>query len=105
MRNALRLLALTVMALGLLTGTASAQFSDRQDESRRIIKEFDDPFAATHSDFAFWGDYAVLGYYTGTTGGVHIYDISDPANPEEIRNFQCNGNQNDPIPTATGIRT
>ena len=28
---------------------------------------------------------------------MHIYDISDPANPDEIRNFPCNGNQNDPI--------
>ena len=60
-------------------------------------KLFDDPWAATHSDFAFWGKYAVLGWYTATTGGVHIYDISNPASPEEIRNFPCNGNQNDPM--------
>jgi hypothetical protein len=38
-----------------------------------------------------------LGSYTATTGGVHIYDISNPASPDEIRNFPCNGNQNDPI--------
>jgi hypothetical protein len=97
MKNAFRLVALTVLALGLLTGTASAQFSDPQDRMSKINKLFDDPFAATHSDFAFWGKYAVLGYYTATTGGVHIYDISNPASPDEIRNFPCNGNQNDPI--------
>jgi hypothetical protein len=97
MKNAFRLVALTVLALGLLTGTASAQFSDPQDRVSKINKLFDDPFAATHSDFAFWGKYAVLGYYTATTGGVHIYDISNPASPDEIRNFPCNGNQNDPI--------
>ena len=97
MKNALRLVALTVLALGLLTGTASAQFSDPQDRISGINKLFDDPFPATHSDFAFWGKYAVLGYYTATTGGVHIYDISNPASPDEIRNFPCNGNQNDPI--------
>jgi hypothetical protein len=97
MKHALRLLALTVVALGLLTSTAAAQFSDPQDRVSKVIKEFDDPWAATHSDFAFWGKYAALGWYTATTGGVHIYDISDPANPDEIRNFPCNGNQNDPI--------
>jgi hypothetical protein len=97
MKNAFRLVALTVVALGLLGGTASAQFSDPQDRTFRVIKEFDDPWAATHSDFAFWGKYAALGWYTATTGGVHFYDISDPANPDEIRNFPCNGNQNDPI--------
>jgi hypothetical protein len=97
MKNALRLVALTVLALGLLTGTASAQFSDPQDRISGINKLFDDPFPATHSDFAFWGKYAVLGYYTATTGGVHIYDISNPAQPDEIRNFPCNGNQNDPV--------
>jgi hypothetical protein len=97
MKNALRLVALTVLALALLTGTASAQSADPQDRSSGINKLFDDPFAATHSDFAFWGKYAVLGYYTATNGGVHIYDISNPASPVEIRNFPCNGNQNDPI--------
>jgi hypothetical protein len=97
MKNAFRLLAVTAVAFGLLTGTASAQFSDPQDQSSGINKLFDDPFPATHSDFAFWGKYAVLGYYTATTGGVHIYDISNPARPDEIRNFPCNGNQNDPI--------
>ena len=97
MKYALRLLALTVVALGLFTGTASAQFSDAQDRVFKVDKLFDDPFAATHSDFAFWGKYAALGWYTGTTGGVHIYDISNPASPNEVRNFPCNGNQNDPI--------
>jgi hypothetical protein len=97
MRFAFRLVVVLVVTMGLLTGTASAQFSDPQDRVSKVIKEFDDPWAATHSDFAFWGKYAVLGWYTATTGGVHIYDISDPANPDEIRNFPCNGNQNDPI--------
>jgi hypothetical protein len=101
MKHAFRLVALTVLALGLLSGTASAQIQvlppDDGDRVFNIDKLFDDPWAATHSDFAFWGDYAVLGWYTATTGGVHIYDISNPAAPDEIRNFPCNGNQNDPI--------
>src|SRR5687768_11850068 len=97
MKNALRLVVLTVLALGLLGGTASAQFSDPQDRVFNMDKLDDNPFPATHSDFAFWGDHAFLGWYTVTGGGVHIYDVSDPANPDEIRNFPCNGQQNDPI--------
>ena len=101
MRLALRLVALTALALGLLTATASAKVKVVADDDPaqvfKMAKLFDDPWAATHSDFAFWGNYAVLGWYTATTGGVHIYDISNPARPDEIRNFPCNGNQNDPI--------
>ena len=97
MRFAFRLLVAVVATMGLLTGTASAQFSDPQDQSFRIDKAFDDPWPATHSDFAFWGDHAFSGWYTATTGGLHIYDISNPASPSEIRNFPCNGNQNDPV--------
>jgi hypothetical protein len=97
MKNALRFIAVTVLALGLLTGTASAQFSDPQDRILKMGKMAEDPFAATHSDFAFWGKYAFSGWYTTSNGGMHIYDISNPARPEEIRNFQCNGQQNDPF--------
>jgi hypothetical protein len=101
MKHAFRLVALTVVALGLLSGSASAKVKvlaeDDGDRVFKIDKLFDDPWAATHSDFAFWGNHAVLGWYTATTGGVHIYNISNPASPDEIRNFPCNGNQNDPI--------
>jgi hypothetical protein len=101
MRNAFRLLVAVVATMGLLAGTASAQFSDPQDRISGIEKVFDDPWPATHSDFAFWGNYAFSGWYTGSTrgepAGVHIYDISNPASPVQIRNFFCNGNQNDPV--------
>jgi len=61
---------------------------------------------ATNSDLAFWGNWAFVGYYTGDTGsppgsgprgGVRIFDISDPANPVMVRDFACDGQQNDPI--------
>ena len=61
---------------------------------------------ATNSDLAFWGDYAFVGYYTGgagfppgtgSRGGVRIFDISDPASPSLVRDFACDGAQNDPI--------
>jgi hypothetical protein len=98
MKHAFRLVALTVLALGMLTGTAFAQAGlNPGDRISNMSKLFDDPWPATHSDFAFWGEHAFSGWYTASTGGLHIYDISDPANPNEIRNFPCNGNQNDPI--------
>ena len=30
-------------------------------------------------------------------GGVRIFDISDPASPQLVRDFACDANQNDPI--------
>jgi hypothetical protein len=44
------------------------------------------------SDIAFWGDTAFVGNY----GGLRTYDISDPANPVRLADFQCYGPQNDP---------
>jgi hypothetical protein len=67
---------------------------------------FTSPNTATNSDFAFWGDHAFSGYYTGDAGspagtgprgGFRIFDISDPANPDLIRDFKCDGLQNDPF--------
>jgi hypothetical protein len=61
---------------------------------------------ATNSDLAFWGKHAFVGYYTGDTGspagsgprgGVRIFDISNPAAPELVRDLACDANQNDPI--------
>ena len=102
MRSAFRLLASTAVALGLLTGTASAQ-----DQAFKMDEIFTSPqVKATHSDLAFWGKHAFVGYYTGDAGtpagsgprgGVRIFDISNPAVPVEIKNFPCDGLQADPI--------
>jgi hypothetical protein len=97
MRIAFRLVVALVVTMGLLTGTASAQFSDPDDRIFNMEKLFDSPKPATHSDFAFWGNYGALGYYTASTGGVRIFNISNPAAPTLVRDFPCNGNQNDPI--------
>jgi hypothetical protein len=101
MKNAFRLIAVTVLALALSAGTASAQ-----DQSFKMFELFDSPNQATNSDFAFWGKHAFLGYYTGDTGsppgsgprgGARIFDVSDPANPTLVKDFACDANQNDPI--------
>jgi hypothetical protein len=67
---------------------------------------FTSPNQATNSDLAFWGNHAFVGYYTGDAGspagtgargGVRIFDISNPAAPQLVRDFACDGPQNDPI--------
>src|SRR5918999_4065406 len=102
MRPALRLLATAAVALGLFTGTASAQTGS----SFRMDEVFTSQTKSTNSDFAFWGNHAFMGYYTGSTGfppntgsrgGVQTFDISTPEAPRLVRDFACDGAQNDPI--------
>jgi hypothetical protein len=104
MKRASRVLLLAAVAFGVLAGPAFAQIT--VDQSRGMSEIFTSPNQATNSDLAFWGDHAFVGYYTGDTGfpagsgprgGVRIFDISDPAEPELVTNFQCDANQNDPI--------
>jgi hypothetical protein len=101
MRFAFRLVVAVVVTLGLLTGTAAAQ-----DQSRKMERLFASPNQAVNSDFAFWGDHAFSGYYTGDTGtptgtaprgGVRVFDISNPAAPQLVKNIECDGLQADPI--------
>ena len=98
-----RLFALVIVSLGLLAGVAGA---NPNPESRKMDVVFTSPNMATNSDLAFWGKHAFVGYYTGATGfppgsgprgGVRIFDISDPAAPRLVRDFACDGAQNDPI--------
>jgi hypothetical protein len=100
-RRAFRLLAAVAVSLGLFTGTASAQTgtSFRMDEIFRSNDLWPKP--ATHSDLAFWGNHAFVGYYTASdatpSGGVRIFDISRPEAPVQLRDFACDGLQADPI--------
>jgi hypothetical protein len=100
MRFVFRLLV-AGLVLGVLAAPASAQ-----DASKRMDRLFTSPNQAINSDFAFWGDHAFSGYYTGDAGvpagtpprgGVRIFDISNPAAPELVKNIQCDGLQADPI--------
>jgi hypothetical protein len=61
---------------------------------------FTSPNGKTNSDLAFWGNHAFVGYYTGDaapSGGVRIFDISNPAAPVLVKDVQCDGLQADPI--------
>ena len=104
MSRSVRLLVTTVVALGLLAGIAGAQAP--ADQSFKMERLFTSPNQATNSDYTFWGDHAFVGYYTGSAGfppgtgprsGIRIFDISNPAAPTLVRDFACDGAQNDPI--------
>ncbi|MFE7216921.1 LVIVD repeat-containing protein [Streptomyces sp. NPDC001698] len=53
---------------------------------------------ATHSDLAFYGNYAIQGTYAGFT----IYNIQNPTKPETISQMACNGGQGDPTVSEDG---
>jgi hypothetical protein len=97
MRIAFRLLAAAVAALGLLTGTASA--AHNPDVHSKMDVLFTSPNAKINSDLAFWGNHAFIGYYRNdiSVGGFRIFDISNPARPLQLKDFACDGLQNDPI--------
>lgn len=104
MRLSFRLFLAAALALGVLTGVASAGHAP--DQSFKMEELFTSPNQATNSDLAFWGNHAFVGYYTGDAGfppgtgprgGVRIFDISNPAGPRLVRDFGCDANQNDPI--------
>jgi hypothetical protein len=107
MRRLLRFIIPSVMVLGLSTWAFPASADHNADKHFKMdLLSQSGGVAPTHSDLAFWGDYAFLGYYTGgggsppgtpPRGGVLIFDISDPASPVLLRNFACDGPQNDPI--------
>jgi hypothetical protein len=60
---------------------------------------FTAPNSRINSDLAFWGKYAVHGYYRNDqpVGGFRIFDISNPAAPQQLVDFPCDGLQADPI--------
>jgi hypothetical protein len=59
---------------------------------------FTSPNSSINSDLAFWGNYAVHGYYRNDqpVGGFRIFDISNPAAPQQLVDFSCDGLQADP---------
>jgi hypothetical protein len=104
MRLLCRLAVPVLVAFGLLATPAAATHAP--DASFRADELFTSGNTATNSDLAFWGNHAFIGYYTGDTGsppgtgprgGVRIFDISNPASPDLVKDFACDANQNDPI--------
>src|ERR687891_2884588 len=106
MQKLVRFVLPSVLALGLAVYALPAGATHNADSHFQMSEDFTSPNQATNSDLAFWGDYAFVGYYTGGAGfppgtgprgGVRIFNIPDPASPSLVRDFACDGAQNDPI--------
>jgi len=64
---------------------------DRHSQNVKLLSNVPRSSAATQSDLAFFGKYAVAGNYAG----FRILDVSDPEAPQVVTNFACNGPQSD----------
>ncbi|MDQ3956438.1 MAG: hypothetical protein M3285_12915 [Actinomycetota bacterium] len=95
----LRLVAAVIGSMALVTGGIPAQATHNGDQHRNMNVVSTSPNASINTDLAFWGDHAFIGYYRNdaAVGGVRIFDISNPANPQLVKNVVCDGLQNDPI--------
>jgi hypothetical protein len=88
-----------LMAVALSAGTIPAVATHNADQHNKMDLLFTSPNARINSDLAFWGNYAVSGYYRNdiSVGGFRIFDISNPAAPQQLVDFPCDGLQADPI--------
>jgi hypothetical protein len=88
-----------LLALGMTGWSLPAGANHNPDGHRNMDLLFTSPNSKINSDLAFWGNHAFIGYYRNdiSVGGFRIFDISDPARPRQVRDFVCDGLQNDPI--------
>jgi hypothetical protein len=101
MRSTFRLIAFALVAAGLLAGTAGA--THVPDQSLKMSEVFTSPNEAINSDFAFWGNYAFSGYYTGdaATGAANQ---GDPDGWEGVRVFTMSDNPANPFATVQQVK-
>jgi hypothetical protein len=95
-----RLFLPLIATLALVTSSLPAGARHNADQHHRMTALFTSPQPLTNSDLAFWGNYAIHGYYgpdSAPAGGFRMFDISNPSSPNLLRNFPCDGPQNDPI--------
>jgi hypothetical protein len=100
MRRFVRLIVVpSLLALVLASWAVPAQATHNADRHNKMELLFTSPNSRINSDLAFWGKYAVHGYYRNdqSVGGFRIFDISNPAAPQQLVDFACDGLQADPI--------
>ncbi len=89
-----------LVAVSVLAFAAGARASHNADShSPNTSLAFTSPTDEVSSDLAFWGDRA----YAGDFGGFRIFDISHPATPQLLSDFDCPGAQGDPIVWANRL--
>jgi len=87
--------ALASVAALVVMGLARASHNaDLHSANMSLVASFTDGGTIQGgTDIAFWGNYAISG--NQTPGGFRVIDISNPAAPVEIGQFDCNGSQSD----------
>jgi hypothetical protein len=88
-----------VLGLALAAFPTPATATHNADEHSKMSLQFTSPNSKVNSDLAFWGDHAFAGYYRNdiSVGGFRIFDISNPAAPQQLVDVPCDGLQADPI--------
>ena len=82
-----RILIVFALAASMLgsAGPASAGHNqDQHSDNMSLVSATPNATGGTNSDLAFWGDRA----YAGNYDGFRIFDVSDPASPELLTDFQ-----------------
>src|SRR6266511_1900749 len=94
-----RVLVPAVLSLAFATLPSSATATHNADRHSRTDLVSTAPNSRINSDLAFWGNHAFAGYYRydRSVGGFRIFDISNPAAPQQLVDFPCDGLQADPI--------
>lgn len=91
------LIALLVVVLTpLLVQAAPAGSShnpNQHSDNMSLLFNAPNATAATNSDLAFWGERA----YAGNYDGFRIFDIANPAAPQQLVDFRCPGPQVDTV--------
>jgi hypothetical protein len=87
--------ALVVASIvGSVHGAGAQQSVSPHSDNMTLIANFNNKGEyGQGSDLAFWGNRAVLGSYS--PGGFWLMDISNPAAPAPISQFECPGTQSD----------
>ena len=101
MRLSIRPLILSATAIGLLLPSAPSTAQEdpfasftHTDNLVPLGSSLRPATSSYNSDLAFWGTRA----YEGTYAGFRIIDVSDPANPQQLINYEdCAGSQGDVI--------
>ena len=94
-----RVLVPAALSLAIATLPSPATATHNADRHSRTDLVFTAPNSRINSDLAFWGNHAFAGYYRNdqSVGGFRIFDISNPAAPQQLVDFPCDGLQADPI--------
>jgi LVIVD repeat len=92
-RLAVALLLVLVTPLVVHAPPVGSDEGDQHSDNMSLLFNAPNSTGATNTDLSFWGDLA----YAGNYSGFRIFDISDPAAPEQLSDVVCFGPQGDTV--------